>query len=163
MPPSRLSDRVQVCRPERSAGERAQFRGDGRDGPPVPGDPDSQERPCPGLTLRRAGTPPQAIAHPAASSEAPASGWGAGRWEAGAAPPAGSSRRLAVSPWLRGAPCRRASSDLGTGGWRGGSPGVRERRGARPVPPGRCGPAGGPAGWRWALRPGRSPRLPPEP
>ena len=100
----------------------------GRD--PRSGAPRFPGKALPGAHASACRNPPQAIAHPAASSEAPASGWGAGRWEAGAAPPAGSSRRLAVSPWLRGAPCRQAPQRSGHGRlerWQPGRPGTEGR------------------------------------
>lgn len=96
------------------------------------------------------GTPPQAIAHPAASSEAPASGRCPGRREVGSTawrlPPApygfppGS-----VAPPVAGIPSNSAKR-----GCRGGKPSVREQTGALPVHPRARVLAGGPA-WGGAL------------
>lgn len=138
------------------------WRGRGR--PPVPGNPESQGRPCLGLTRGRAGTPPpQAIAHPAASSEAPAARVGArGGGRRGQHRSEAPARALRSTPGSGAPPVAGLPSDPAAGGQGGGSPVARELRGARPEPRGRRGRAGGPARGRWALRPGRS-RGPPEP
>lgn len=77
MPPSRLSDRVQVCRPERSAGERAQFRGDGRDGPPFRGTPIPRKGPARGSRFG-VQEPPASNSSPSCILRSPSLGVGRG-------------------------------------------------------------------------------------
>ena len=119
------------------------WRGRGR--PPVPGNPESQGRPCLGLTRGRAGTPPpQAIAHPAASSEAPAARVGArGGGRRGQHRSEAPARALRSTPGSGAPPVAGLPSDPAAGGQGGGSPVARELRGARPEPRGRRGRAGG--------------------
>lgn len=77
MPPSRLSDRVQVCRPERSAGERAQFRGNGRDGPPFRGTPIPRKGPARGSRFG-VQEPPASNSSPSCILRSPSLGVGRG-------------------------------------------------------------------------------------